>query len=84
MDTTLVIGTLKAALSTYPAPECFNSDQGSQYTSHKHTELLKNHRIKISMNGRGRSIDIPEFGISLLKNSFKKLLCVLNLEIKKY
>ena len=57
MDTTLVTDTLQEALSKYPPPECFNSDQGSQYTSHKHTELLKNHHIKISMNGKGRSID---------------------------
>ena len=57
MDTMLVTDTLQEALSKYPAPECFNSDQGSQYTSHKHTELLKNHNIQISMNGRGRSID---------------------------
>ena len=57
MDTSLVTDTLQEALSKYPAPECFNSDQGSQYTSHKRTELLKNHNIQISMNGRGRSID---------------------------
>lgn len=57
MDATLVTDTLQEALSKYPAPEFFNSDQGSQYTSHKHTELLKNYNIKISMNGRGRSID---------------------------
>ncbi|MDN5247510.1 MAG: IS3 family transposase [Candidatus Cardinium sp.] len=57
MDTRLVTETLQEALSKYPAPAFFNSYQGSQYTSHKHTELLKNHNIQISMNGRGRSID---------------------------
>lgn len=57
MDTTLVTDTLEEALSKYPAPVFFNSDQGSQYTSHKHTDLLKNHNVQISMNGRGRSID---------------------------
>lgn len=57
MDTTLVTDTLQAALSKYPTPACFNSDQGSQYTSHKHTELLKDHHIQIFMHGKGRSID---------------------------
>lgn len=38
-------------------PRIFNSDQGSQYTSHEHTEMRKNNNIQISMNGKGRSID---------------------------
>ena len=57
MDTNLVTGVLKEALERYGPPEIFNSDQGSQYTSKEHTQLLKDHRITISMNGKGRSID---------------------------
>ena len=57
MDASLVTDVLRDALNKYPAPEIFNSDQGSQYTSHEHTELLKNNNIQISMNGKGRSID---------------------------
>ncbi|CCM10147.1 Transposase for insertion sequence element IS629 [Cardinium endosymbiont cEper1 of Encarsia pergandiella] len=57
MDTTLVTDILEEALSKYPAPEYFNSDHGSQYTSHGHIQLLKKYGIKISMNGQGRSID---------------------------
>jgi putative transposase len=57
MDSSLVTDVLKAALDKYPAPRIFNSDQGSQYTSHEHTEMLKNNNIQISMNGKGRSID---------------------------
>lgn len=57
MDASLVTDVLKDALDKYPAPQIFNSDQGSQYTSHEHTEILKNNNIKISMNGKGRSID---------------------------
>ena len=41
----------------YPKPKIFNSDQGSQYTSYEHTQVLKQHDIQISMNGKGRSID---------------------------
>jgi len=57
MDTTLVTDVLQDALSKYPAPCIFNSDQGSQYTSHAHTEILRKNNIQISMNGKGRSID---------------------------
>ncbi len=41
----------------YPKPEIFNSDQGSQYTAKEHIDILKKHDIKISMDGKGRSID---------------------------
>lgn len=57
MDATLAIDVLQEALSKYPKPKIFNSDQGSQYTSYEHTQLLKKHDIQISMNGKGRSID---------------------------
>jgi putative transposase len=57
IDATLVTDVLKDALDKYPAPQIFNSDQGSQYTSHDHTEILKNNNIQISMNSKGRSID---------------------------
>lgn len=57
MDATLATDVLKEALSKYPKPKIFNSDQGSQYTSYEHTQTLKKHDIQISMNGRGRSID---------------------------
>ena len=57
MDATLATDVLQEALSKYPKPKIFNTDQGSQYTSHEHTKILKEHDIQISMNGRGRSID---------------------------
>lgn len=57
MDATLATDVLQEALSKYPKPKIFNSDQGSQYTSHEHTQMLKDHGIEISMNGKGRSID---------------------------
>jgi len=57
MDASLVTDVLKDALNKYPAPQIFNSDQGCQYTGYEHTEMLKNNNIKISMNGKGRSID---------------------------
>ena len=57
MDASLVTDVLKDALNKYPAPQIFNSDQGSQYTGHEHTGILKENNIQISMNGKGRSID---------------------------
>ena len=57
MDATLATDVLQEALSKYPKPKIFNSDQGSQYTSYEHTQLLKKYDIQISMNGKGRSID---------------------------
>ncbi|MDQ7062021.1 MAG: IS3 family transposase [Sulfurimonas sp.] len=57
MDISLTTGVLKEALSLYPKPEIFNTDQGSQYTAQAHVEILKKHDIKISMDGKGRSID---------------------------
>lgn len=57
MDTELVMGVLHEALLKYGNPEIFNTDQGSQYTSHIHTQTLKDHGITISMDGKGRATD---------------------------
>lgn len=57
MDASLAIDVLKDAINRYGKPKIFNSDQGSQYTSHQHTRLLEDNGIQISMNGKGRSID---------------------------
>ena len=57
MDSSLVIGVLNDALERYDKPDIFNTDQGSQYTSNEHTQLLKDHGIQISMDGKGRATD---------------------------
>ena len=38
-------------------PEIFNSDQGSQFTSPRHTKILEDAGVLISMDGKGRAID---------------------------
>lgn len=38
-------------------PDIFNSDQGSQFTSHDFTQRLLARDIRISMDGRGRALD---------------------------
>ena len=57
LDTSFCIEALEEALRRYGTPEIFNTDQGSQFTSDDFTKILKDHRIKISMDGRGRWID---------------------------
>jgi putative transposase len=51
------IEALEIALSKYPKPDIFNSDQGSQFTSTDFTNVLKNKEIQISMDGKGRALD---------------------------
>ncbi len=91
MDITLVTTVLKEALSLYPKPEIFNTDQGSQYTAKAHVNILKKHDIKISMDGKGRATDnicIERFWRSIkyeeiYLNEYKNMK-VLNRAIGKY
>ena len=48
---------LKEALARYGTPEIFNTDQGSQFTTSRFTEMLQGRQIRISMDGRGRWMD---------------------------
>lgn len=43
----------REAISRYGRPEIFSTDQGSPFTSHEFTPLLKDHGIRISMGGKG-------------------------------
>ena len=57
METSFCVDCLEQALLNNEAPEIFNTDQGSQYTSKVFTDVLKDHGIQISMDGRGRALD---------------------------
>ncbi len=57
MTTKWVAELLEDTISKHGKPEIHNSDQGSQYTSEDYIERLKDHEIKISMDGRGRALD---------------------------
>jgi len=57
MDSAFCCNVLKEALSKYDKPEIFNTDQGSQYTSDAFINILKENKIKISMDGKGRALD---------------------------
>jgi putative transposase len=91
MDTDLVMSVLNEALSLYPKPEIFNTDQGSQYTSYIHTDKLKQNGITISMDGKGRATDnicIERFWRSakvekIYLNEYKRV-SVLKEDVKEY
>lgn len=57
MDAGFCVEALKDALARYGTPETFNTDQGSQFTSTDFTDVLRDAKVKISMDGRGRWID---------------------------
>ena len=57
LDTSFCVEALEEAIARYGTPEIFNTDQGSQFTSDDFTGILKNHGIRISMDGKGRWID---------------------------
>jgi putative transposase len=57
INTEFCIEALEDALGKYGAPEIFNSDQGSQFTSPRFTQVLKVANVKISMDGKGRWMD---------------------------
>jgi putative transposase len=51
------VEALEDAIQKYGPPEIFNTDQGSQFTSVAFTDVLKDHDIQISMDGKGRWVD---------------------------
>lgn len=51
------INALEESLSKWGKPEIFNTDQGSQFTSHHFLKILIDNRIKISMDSKGRALD---------------------------
>jgi putative transposase len=51
------VEALGEALARFGRPEVFNTDQGAQFTSAAFTRVLLDHRIEISMDGRGRCHD---------------------------
>jgi len=74
LDQSLEIGfvleTMKRALGRR-TPKIVNSDQGSHFTSPQYTNLLKEHEVRISMDGKGRATDnivIERFWRSLKYN----------------
>jgi putative transposase len=58
LEADFCVETLSRTLQQYESGcEIFNTDQGSQFTSSDFTDVLKDHYIQISMDGRGRALD---------------------------
>ena len=53
MESDFCIEAVEEAMARYGRPDIFNTDQGSQFTSEAFTGLLKQHGIRISMDGQG-------------------------------
>ena len=53
MDVGFCMEAVEEALKSHGAPEIFNTDQGSQFTSEAFTGLLRSQGIAISMDGKG-------------------------------
>ena len=53
LTTDFCLDAVREAITRYGCPELFNTDQGSQFTSSDFTGLLKEHGIRISMDGQG-------------------------------
>ena len=57
LTTDFCLDAVEEAVRRYGPPEIFNTDQGSQFTSHEFVELIQGHGIRLSMDGKGRWVD---------------------------
>ena len=53
LEAAFCVEALEEALARHGQPEIFNTDQGSQFTSHDFTSVLLKAGIAISMDGKG-------------------------------
>jgi putative transposase len=54
LEAAFCVEALEEALARHDRPETFNTNQGSQFTSHDFTGVLLQAGIAISMDGKGR------------------------------
>jgi putative transposase len=57
LDAAFCCSALERAIARYGPPQICNTDQGGQFTGERWTGLLREHRVRISMDGRGRALD---------------------------
>jgi putative transposase len=53
LDASFCVEAVEEALQRFGTPQIFNTDQGCQFTGKEFTDLLKEHDIQISMDGKG-------------------------------
>ena len=56
-DADFCIEALEEAMARHGRPGIFNTDQGSQFTSPRFTDVLTDAGVKVSMDGKGRWMD---------------------------
>ena len=57
LDSGFCVEALQEALDRFGKPEIFNTDQGAQFTADAFTGVLHEHKVAVSMDGRGRCLD---------------------------
>jgi putative transposase len=57
LEADFCVKALEEALCCFGHPDIHNSDQGSQFTSKDYIDVLIEHGVQISMDGRGRFLD---------------------------
>ncbi len=57
LEESFCVSALERALRLYSTPDIFNTDQGAQFTGKAFTDVLKEHDIQVSMDGKGRCMD---------------------------
>ena len=55
LEADFCIESVQEALARHGAPDIFNTDQGSQFTSAEFIKVLADREIQISMDGKGGS-----------------------------
>jgi putative transposase len=57
LDARSCVEALREAIDRFGPPEIFNTDQGAQFTAEEFLGVLREHSVKISMDGKGRCLD---------------------------
>ncbi len=74
MDTSFCIEALEEALQHYGAPDIFNSDQGSQFTSTEFTQKLPLMKSTLEDRNTRHELDQPLKGLAYVSNHWGPLL----------
>jgi putative transposase len=58
LEVRFCVEALEEAIEKFGVPEIFNTDQGVHFTSEDFTSVLLAHGVRISMDGKGRCLDM--------------------------
>ena len=75
LEADFCIEAVEEALARHGAPEIFNTDQGSQFTSTDFINVLASRKIKISMDGKGRGATTFSWSASGEPSNTKRFTC---------